>query len=409
MPLAAAGRSRFSTALAGLAALACLLHAPRAHAGDAAPHTLTFLFEDNRVYVPVSVAGAPARWFILDTGAAPTLIDAAVARASGLKTAGDDIVTGAGAGSSHQSSTHDVALAVGDVPLHVDDAAVADLAGLLGPTSGRAPAGLIGSQFFREHVVALDFQTRQMTVHAPHADLAAQFGSSVPLRFSDAIPLADLRLTLPSGKSVACRAVVDLGAKATLLLPEPYIERLHLRAAFAHSVTSGLGAGMGGDTRYAFARANFLGFDTRAPLGLRNPVVALSVDGTLRSGWHEGLLGAEFLSRFRVAFDYANARLLLTPVADDAGMFDMSGVFLVAAGARLDRIEVRDVLADGPGARAGLRAGDRIERVDGHAADTLGLPALRTLLKSGSGKTLTLDVRRGERLLSVELRLRDLL
>jgi len=379
-----------------------------ARAADA-PRSVTFQFEDNRIYVPVSLAGGAPHWFILDTGASPTIVDAALAREAGLQTFGDDVVTGAGAGSSHQRSARNVSLTVGDVPLKIEQAAVSDLAGLLGPTSGRAPAGIVGSQFFREHVVELDFHDARMIVHAPDAELAPQFDTIIPLSFSDAVPMVDLRLTLPSGKSQRCHAVVDLGAKSTLLLPEPYIERTHLRSAFAHTVTSGLGAGMGGDTRYAFARAKQLAFDAHPDVALRNPIVALSVDGTLRSGWHEGLLGAEFLAHYRLAFDYARSRLLLSMVSSDVAPFDMSGLFLVAGGAHFDHIEVGEVLANGPGARAGLRVGDRIERVDDRATNEIGLAGMRTMFKSGVGKEFALAVRRGDEQMVIVLRLDKLL
>jgi hypothetical protein len=64
---------------------------------------------------------------------------------------------------------------------------------------------------------------------------------------------------------------------------------------------------------------------------MRDPVVGLSVAGSLRGGWADALLGAGFLSRFRVRFDYAAGRMWLTPRPDMAREgFDGSGAYLVA-------------------------------------------------------------------------------
>ena len=108
---------------------------------SARPASIGFLYEDARLYVPVRIGTGAARWFILDTGVTGTIIDAAVARTAGLNISGGKTVHGAGSGGSIEAQTSTVDLRVGSVALHVDRPAVMDLAHLLGPTSGRAPAG----------------------------------------------------------------------------------------------------------------------------------------------------------------------------------------------------------------------------------------------------------------------------
>src|SRR5258708_28920077 len=61
-----------------------------------------FEYEEGRVYVPVSAVvhghPVPLGWFILDTGAAPVCLDAAVARRLGLAVPPPEAQTGAGSG-----------------------------------------------------------------------------------------------------------------------------------------------------------------------------------------------------------------------------------------------------------------------------------------------------------------------
>ena len=374
----------------------------------AAPFVIPFLYEDSRIYVPVRIGSGEPHWFILDTGATGTIIDTAIAKAAKLPISGGETVHGAGSGGSTQSKTSAVGLRVGRVPLHVAQPLVMDLAHLLGPTSGRAPAGIIGSQFFREHFVDLDFAAHRVTVYPNGGGRHPSYAAHVPLTFADWTPLTRVKLTLPTGRVVTANALVDLGAKSTFLIPEPFIAREKLRDAFPATVVTGLGAGVGGDTFYAFARASRLSLAAAPAMALDKPVVGLSVNGTLRSTWHQGLLGADFLSRFRLGFDYAHHRLWLSRIGSSAEPFDRSGLFL-AASPRLDGVSIRQVLKDGPGDAAGLRPGDELLAIDGEPVAKLGLARLRQRLKTPGVELARLDYQRHGQRRSATLHLRDLL
>jgi hypothetical protein len=371
--------------------------------------TVEMLYEDGRVYVPVRLGTLTPRWFILDTGLSSTVIDRDVALEAGLAPAGDEAVTGAGPGRSSMGRAPPQVLRVGDIPLTVAEPRVAALAGLLGPTSGRAPAGIVGSQLFREHVVAIDFQRRRLTLHEPAGWRYDGAGEAFGLSFTDDTPLASVSLALADGRTVAAQVLVDLGAKATLLLPEPFIAAAALRSGFPRLVSAPFGAGFGGDTRYAFGRARRLSLKGSARIGLDDPVVGLSVGGTLKSTWHQGLLGAEFLERFHVIFDYARSRLILEPTGLKAAAFDMSGLFLIAGGPSLAKVLVREILPDTPAAASGVASGDEVLSVDGAPTASLGLAGVRARLKAGPGRVVQLALARGETRRKVDLRLAQLI
>ena len=381
---------------------------PQAFVGGT-PNSVKFLYEDARIYVPVRVGSGAVRWFILDTGATDTIIDGAVARAAHLPIRGRQTVAGAGAGTSQQRETKGLTLLIGNVPMHVARPAVLDLARLLGPTSGRSPAGIIGSQFFLEHFVDVDFDRRRITVYNPGEDRSAHYARAAKLTFADWTPLAHVVLTLPDGRLVRANALVDLGAKSTFLVPEPFIDREKLRDSFGKMVVTGFGAGVGGDTFYAFARARRLGFAGAPGAGVANPVIGLSVQGTLRSTWNEGLLGAEFLSGFRLGFDYRHQRLLMSLAHRQPQPFDRSGLFLVAAGPGLRGIVVRQILAGGPGEAAGMMKGDRLLAVNGAPVSDLGLAAVRARLKQPGNRSVAIIYLRGAVRRMVRLELGDLL
>ena len=383
--------------------------ANRTSAGTPQAQVVPFLYEDARIYVPVRIGAGPSRWFILDTGATGTIIDSALAKSMHLRVSGAQTVHGAGSGGSQQAQTGAVRFMVGDVPLVVAQPAVMDLAHLLGPTSGRPPDGIIGSQFFREHFVDVDFAQRRISVYPPEANRRSSYAAAVPLTFVDSTPLTPVLLTLPSGRTTTANALVDLGAKATFLVPEPFIDREKLRDAFSTKVVTGFGAGVGGDTFYAFGRARRLGFAGEPRLSLERPVVGLSVKGTLRSTWHQGLLGAEFLAPFKLGFDYRHKRLLLTQRSNEVAPFDRSGLFLAASGSSLKQLVVRSVVENGPAALAGLAPGDEILSIDGSPTADLGLDEVRNRLKNGRAAAVIIEYLRGTERHAVRLGLRDLL
>jgi hypothetical protein len=367
---------------------------------------IPFIHEDARIYVPVRIGSGSPHWFILDTGATGTIIDSKVAQEAGFKVSGGETVHGAGSGGSVQAQTSAVFLRVGTVALRVAQPRVMDLAHLLGPTSGRAPAGIIGSQFFREHFVDVDFARRQIHVFARNSDHRPAYAAAVRLTFADWTPLTSVLLTLPAGRTIMANALIDLGAKSTFLIPEPFINREKLRDAFPKTIEMPLGAGVGGDTFYAFARAGGLGFADAPAMALKAPVVGLSIRGTLRSTWHEGLLGADFLSRFRLGFDYAHRRLLLTQRGTEPAPFDRSGLFLIGSGDALRTVVVRTIVKGSPADLAGILPGDEVLSVDGLRAASIGLAATRDRLKTPA-QFATIDYRRGSDIRTVRLALRN--
>jgi hypothetical protein len=371
----------------------------------APPDTTTsipFVYEDARVFVPVHVDSGPPRWFILDTGVSGVMLDGGLARELRLSVADAGRTSGVGTGSLALGRASDVTLRVGTVPLGPTDARVLSLDSVLAPYGGRAAPGVIGSPLFREHVVELDFDRSVMILHDPKAFHYQGHGIVIPIRFFNEIPVTDGRLAPPgSATPMPLRLAVDLGAKATLLFSEPFILAHHLMQQFPRHTESPLGAGIGGETRYAFARARSLVLiDSRggeSGASLDNPVVGLSVRGTFRAEWCDGLLGAEFLRGYRVIFDYAHGQLILEArhPALQAAEYDMSGMFVVSDEWDRHRFVVHEVLPNGPAATAGVAAGDRIVSVDGQPVFELTLGDLRNVLRSRPGRSVAITIERG--------------
>ena len=85
----------------------------------------------------------------------------------------------------------------------------------------------------------------------------------------------------------------------------------------------------------------------------------------------------------------------------------MSGTFLLARGDDFKLFQVWRVLANSPATDAGLAEGDVITSVDGKPAAKLTLEEVRGALRAGE-RQVELGIRRGEKTLTVRLKLRRL-
>ena len=117
------------------------------------------------------------------------------------------------------------------------------------------------------------------------------------------------------------------------------------------------------------------------------------------------IIGLKYLNRYTVTFDFPGHRLFLRPGKSfseksrrtclGVGIYDRKG-----------KVALKYVIADSPAAKAGLMADDIIETVNGKAAAGSDLYSLRRLFEN-EGETVSLSVRRGDRLASLKIKLLD--
>ena len=374
---------------------------------DAVPVTIAILYEGRRVYVPVAAASGPLGWFILDTGADDSLIDTTVSDRVGVRVLAEETVHGAGRGSLTVGRTDATTLYVGSTPLRLDSAEVASLDARLTPYSGRHIGGLIGSQFFREHVVTVDFDQRRLELRNPRTFDYHGSGLRSAFRLVDGVPIVAGAITLPDGSSLPLRLLVDLGADANLLVSGRFVSAHPALARLAPSIVEPLGAGVGGETRYAFTRLPKLQV---GPISASDLVVGLSENGTLRGGAYDALLGAQFLQRYRVTFDYAHGEIIFEPnprAKPDA--FDRSGAYLIEDSKAPHRLTIHFVAKGSPAAEAGLAPGDVVRTIDGRDAGARTLAEIREALTSDDHAAVPITVERAGRPIDTVLKLRDLL
>ena len=362
----------------------------------------------NKPWVQVSVNNSAPMWFILDSGAGEgSIIAKEAAQRLGLERGSEnDAHIGAGEGvrvgiSNIPSATLHVA---GDT-MTVREMMVFSLAHVA-PFEGRHVEGLLGADFLRRHVVELDYANFKMRIIDPADYTPSSSALIVPINTDEGLCMAAGAIQRKGEKPIPCRFVIDTGVRGTLLLFTPFVKRHRFYESTKPLITATVGGGAGGETKGDLDRLETLSI---GPARFDNPPVIYSRDsvGVFASEEADGIIGGEILRRCKTTFDYPHDRLALEPYPDQKPFeYDMSGTFLVGGGDDYSRVTIFSVAAKTPAAEAGLMKGDEIVSVDKQPTSKLGLDGVRGLFRRQA--TYRLQVKRGQEMLSIDLKTRRL-
>lgn len=375
--------------------------------GDSLPIDGACIF-DQVVYLPVRVGSAGPYPFVLDTGAGSTsALDSGLADSLGLGAASlTDQGGGAGEEAVLVGMLTSQTLTLGGREFTLAPALTLPLR-RLDPHWGKRKDGLVGADILAGFLTCIDYERERVVLRAPAA-AATLPGTRIPLRIDQGYLFVEAELLLHGSEApLPALLLVDTGLRMTTFT-RPFAEANALAAQCPRRVTGVVGFGIGGLSQGVIGRLRGLRL---GPLEIASPVVAFSLDtgGVLAAEDFAGILGADVLSRFHLAFDYGGSQLILAPNAGFAvpSEFDMSGIRFAMPGERFERLEVFAVYADSPAAEAGLQPGDKVLAIDGRPAASFTRETLRIYLQR-EGATVALTTERAGQPRLVTLRLRRL-
>jgi hypothetical protein len=260
-------------------------------------------------------------------------------------------------------------------------------------------AGIVGFEFFRRFPVKLDYARSRAVFYDPARFAYAGGATPVAFRFSATIPQVDGTVD-----GIPGAFQIDTANRGSLVLTTPFVDAHDLVARYGATQEFISGAGVGGPVRSLLARAQKLAF---GDVEVAAPVTALSrqTDGPFADPALAGNVGYGVLRQFNVTFDFANQRLYFEKNANfgQPDVHERAGLWLERAA---KGYAVVDVVAGGPAAQAGLKAGDVVVAVNGKALGALSLAQARAALKAAPGTKVALRLAGGaERIVT----LRDLI
>lgn len=256
------------------------------------PKPLTVLAGRGDGLVPAVVGTIRGRaiWFDLDTGGLQSYLDIAQVRALGLPAIGTSPVTGAGKGPVNAVRLQDVNVRLGDVTFRARNPLALDLSHV----STFPEGGILGFDFFRTYVVAIDFGSYRVALYDPATYRYHGSGAAIPL------------VLRPP------RAYVEVTVAAKGVPPERHLLRLDfgssdgvdddivLRSSSPKRPISG-GVGIG--KRFS----SYLGTVSELQVGPYKLYDLPAATGGVQ------LIGDEVWHRFNVVLDFSRAVMYLTP------------------------------------------------------------------------------------------------
>jgi predicted aspartyl protease len=347
-----------------------------AHALD--PITVPFILRGGHIYMSGLINGAPVT-LVLDSGAGANVVTPQAAQRLGLKPGRSGTAVGAGGQATDIHMATLASLEVGGANSEKQTAYIIPL-----PDALKCD-GLLGTPFFRQWVITIDYDTSKITLTTNGQFVPSPDATEFLMHFKS--ETVHIEATIDGFKGLF---KVDTGAADTLTLFSPFVEKNGLRSKYTPSIEMVTGRGVGGLVYGTAVRVP--GFSI-GPFEFKNVTATLSrqTKGVFADADLAGNIGEDILRRFRVTFDHANKRLYLSKSTEFDKPFvgNRSGLGVdYVAGVSI----ARSVIAGSPAAGAGIQEGDTIVGIDDRTGDHFQPWELRDLLYGDVGSKVTLKV-----------------
>lgn len=358
------------------------------------------------IFLQARVNGSQPLWFLLDTGASASVLNTSTAKALGLALHGKAEGRGAGEKSEDVNFVKGVTYELPGVKIEGQTAAAISL-DAIEPLMGREVDGILGYDMISRFVVEIDYAGRRLQLYDRKSYSYQGKGVHVPIRVENSVPYVHATVTMPDGQAVEGEFLVDTGASMAIGFTAPYAEKHKLLATLRKKIFFQGGAGIGGEVKAYMGRVSSVDV---GGVKFRDPIAGFSHDksGIGANPNLAGIIGGQILSRCTVIFDYERGEMILEPNAtfDDPYDFDMSGLRL-RTGGRSDwkTLTVYRVAPDSPAAKAGIKAGDVIEAIDGRPSADFTVSKLNDYFKR-DGQTVRLKLTRDGHTLEKKIHLK---
>jgi hypothetical protein len=337
-------------------------------------------------------------WFLFDTGAAGSYLDAQRAKALGLGAQGESKIVGI---SFPGVRLRNQAFSIQPLGFWIYD--------------GHAVDGMLGYDFISRFVVQIDYANRTFDLFDPQGYKYRGSGEIISLIMLEddsggKVPLVRARIMQVGRDPIEGKFIADTGVRGALSFNSPFVEANQLLQAAQKTIQAPLGGGsMVRESKQPIGRVPNLQLGS---FTFKDPITIFFLDkkGVLASPEFDGVIGGEILRRFKVVFDYSRQQMILEPNRhfSEPDEYDMSGLLLIAEGEDFKILKVRRLVEDSPATQAGLREGDFISAVNGTVASKLSLERVRAMFKQ-AGQSYLLSIERGEERMQIRIRLRRLI
>jgi hypothetical protein len=265
-----------------------------------------------------------------------------------------------------------------------------------GAQMGMPYQGTLGADFFARFVVVVDYSRQTIQLYDPATYTYSGAAKGVRGTFAGTIPLVKAKFSIPGQKTLEADFIVDTALEFPIVFSKAFTDGHRISSAHFKTISASYPSVDGG-------AKILLGRLRTIQLGgytIEDPVAAFSQSNPA-SGQSKniaGTIGAGFLKRFLVIFDFPHQRIILEPNLqfNKFAEEDMSGLSIIAKGPGLRTFEIVRVQHGTPGAEAGIHEGDIIAGIDQEPAADITLTSIRDLFRQVGHKYKLLIDRNGK-------------
>ena len=347
-----------------------------------------FEVHSGHLFLKVMLNGKGPFRMLFDSGGVNVLLPQVLAQI-GAKAEGAMSGSSAGDGKQDVGVTRVDRMEFGGIVLERQVFATFDLDAFMRRVEGLDDiAGVVGYELFKRFPVKLDYEHSRAIFYDPAKFRYAGTGARLPILFRGTNPQARGRVDGIDGVFH-----IDTGSRGSLTLTLPFVEANDLTTKYGAKLETISGASVGGHVRALLARVATLQL---GDITVQKPVTSLSLQdrGALADPDLAGNIGFGILRQFNITFDYPNSVLYFEKNANygHPDVYDRSGLWLERGAKGYD---VVDVVAGGPAAAAGIKAGDLIVGINGKAWTAMPLSAVRAELRAAPGRKVRLKMDTG--------------
>ena len=402
---------------------------------------IPFEFVNNLIIVNVLLNDEPLS-FIVDNGVKETLLFGEVLDSVKLKNTSSFSFQGFGVGEPIKGlmSLYNKMQVGGLVDTSHHLYVITDSAFNISKNIGIHIHGILGSTFFRNNVIFIDYVKKKITFTKRLEDLNIKLSryQSLPISIENERAYTYVNINDIKQHYTDCKMLLDLGNSDPMMIFHREFPSYSMSPPFIREY---LGFGFNGAV---YGYKNRIKDMEIGNFDIKLPIVSYpdsnSYDPKKLVANRMGSIGNQILSRFYLVFDYSNNLMYMRPnkFFNKAYTLDMSGIEVVHEGFEFVKhrltnftenkdgqttinfstevnyqIELHatyiidQVRPNSPAERAGVMIGDRLLRINGRGVGKMKLQDIKNKLQAGQDKLVKIKLARNDVELSVEFRLED--
>ena len=380
---------------------------------------ISFTLVNNLIVLPISINGAKASNFILDTGVGSTLLFGVSEKGISLENSESVFISGLGDGTPIQAFiAKSNRLELGR--LRADSLDVLVLENDIFDISqhmGMHIHGLIGYDLLADFVTEINYQHRTVTFYEPDlfrkkslTKLRLLRWKNIPLILVNKKPYLTARFQHGrSSQPIAINLLIDSGMSGALSL----FTETNSHIVLPHGkIRANVGLGLSGDIEGYLGRIS--SFEI-AGISYENPVAAYPDSAEIHNAYQiverNGSVGAEILRRNKIILNYRGSEMYLRSNSERKAPFEYNvlGIDISTPTPNLPLYYVTYVRPDSPAFRKEIAVGDRITHINGVRTETYDFNSMLLKLHDLKSPTIELGLQRDIQMFTVQISLKDIL